>query len=185
MNTNSSKGATTILLVILILAAGYFGVYSFWNNLNSARANFDIVKTENDKLKKAQADMNAFIAKYNSNRAQAEMANRALPVGDPDVAILLDNFSKLTAESKISLLDFNVTEQGSSDESTVPNGVQPVEVTAQMVGNYESFKDFLLRMQRNLRLMDIMSVEINLDEGANDGGRTMRFTLRLRTYYQQ
>src|ERR1700752_2504094 len=95
----SFKSASSIILVITILAVGYFGVYGFWNSLSEARAAKAVSKAENDRLQKALADIQAFVSDYNGNLNQAVIAEKALPVGDPDVAELLDYYTKLVKDS--------------------------------------------------------------------------------------
>lgn len=183
----SSKSLVSILFIIIILAIGYFGTYSQWQKLGEARAGFDVSKQANDKLKKAQADSNAFISKYENNRAEAELANRALPMGHPDIPTILDSFSRLVADSGMGLGQMNIGEKqrGSATEAPVPNSVESLDVDMEVFGTYEAFNDLLLRVQRNLRLIDLVALNIGGgQEETTTQSNNLTFSLKFRTYYQ-
>jgi Tfp pilus assembly protein PilO len=182
----SSKSLIILLMVIVILAVAYFGAYSQWQTLGQTRASFDVSKEANDKLKKAQADASSFLNQYENSKDEAQLANRALPMGKPQVPILLDNFSRMVAESGLAMTQINIVEQELSAEvSAAPNSVKPIDIDAQLSGTYEAFNDLLLRTQRNLRLMDLVSFTISESQQEGNSGQSFSYTLKFRTYYQQ
>lgn len=182
----SSKSLVALLFIIVILAAAYFGAYGQWQKLGETRAAFDVSKETNEKLKKAQADASSFLAQYENSKDEAALANRALPMGKPQVPILLDNFARMVAESGLALTQINIVEEDASAElGKVPNSIKPVDIDAQMTGTYEAFRDLLLRAQRNLRIMDLLSFNIGETQQGGDSGQSFSYTLKFRTYYQQ
>jgi Tfp pilus assembly protein PilO len=182
----SSKSLIALLVGILILAAGYFA-YGQWQKLGETRAAFDMTKETNDKLKKAQADADAFLAKYESNRAQASIANRTLPLGNPDVPTLLDNFSRMVADSGLIMNQMNLIKESVNAEAdtSTPGSIKSVDIDMQVDGSYETFNDFLLRLQRNLRLSDMVSLNVSEREEDSGGNSGLTFAFKIRTYYQQ
>jgi Tfp pilus assembly protein PilO len=182
----SSKSLIALLVGVMILGAAYFA-YGQWQKLGDTRATFDVSKETNDKLKKAQADADSFLAKYESNRAQASVANRTLPLGNPDVPTLLDNFSRMVADSGLTMIQMNLIKESVNPEidTATPGSIKSVDVELSVNGTYETFNDFLLRLQRNLRLSDLVSVNISEQEQDSGGTSGLTFVLKIRTYYQQ
>lgn len=184
----SSKSLAAIVLGILILAGGYFGAYSQWQSLGEARAAFELSEQKNAELQKAQTDANAFIAKYENNREQAAKANRALPLGDADVPGILDNFSRMVAESGLNMTQINIVESGGSgDEAPAPSSIGTADIDVQMNGTYEAFNDLLLRTQRSLRLFDLVAINVgeSQQDAASSAPQNFNFSLKFRTYFQQ
>jgi Tfp pilus assembly protein PilO len=180
----STNSIVAIGMGILIMAVAYFGAYSQWTKLGEARSAFDVSKESNAKLKQAEADASAFLAKYENNLQEADLANRALPVGDARIPWLLHNFSQMVAESGLTLKEMNIVDTGSPEVQPEPHSIQPVDMDVQMTGTYEAFNDYLLRVQRNLRIVDLISMTVGKSqEVAND--RAMLFTLKFRTYFQK
>lgn len=182
----ATAGITPFILFLAFLALGYFGVYDQWNKLGEARVSYDAAKEETESLRQAQADVNRFLDEYNSTRDKAPIANRALPKGDSGVAILLDNFAKLAQESGMTLRQINIENNPDSSEAVVPspNTLQPVDFDIQVNGSFEAFREFLIKTQTNLRITDILSVNVSEDTG-EEGSTGMKYSLRLRSYYQQ
>lgn len=183
----NTKSAIVLLLGIVILAVAYFGAYSQYTNWGAVKAEHAISKEKNDKLVAAQSAANAFLAKYESNRARAEVANKVLPLGDADVPYLLGNFDQIADESGLTVRQIAVIEQPkNADEAVVPNAIKAVDLNVVVVGSYESFNNLLLRMQRNLRLVDLISVNVDIggDEEDNSNGSVLEYTLVFRAYYQ-
>lgn len=181
----SSKSIAVLILIILLLLIGYFGVYGQWTSLGEARSAYDVTKTENDRLKKAEADLNAFLSLYNQNQDEAEKANKVLPLGDSDLPNLLDMYSRISAESGLLLRTINFNDAAFDPQNPPPpQTIQSVNMNIELSGTYEAFKEFLLRVQRNLRLSDIVQINVGIDQESGDSGRTLLFTLIIRTYYQ-
>lgn len=182
----SGKSIVSFLLIIIILAIGYFGAYGQWQSLSEARAAQEVSKQENVRLKQVQADVNSFLSKYESNKEKVGEANRVLPLGDLDAPILLGNLSKLVSDSGLNLVTINLYEDVLRESQPAPNSIQSVDVELQMGGSYEAFKDFLLRLQNSRRLSDIVDLNISKDDQNRTGnGNVLDFSLTLRVYYQK
>jgi Tfp pilus assembly protein PilO len=179
--SQSTKSAVTFLMVLVILAVGYFGVYSQWSKLGDARAAFDQSKQQNELLKKTESEFRAFLTTYEANKSKAEVAERALPTGDANIPVMLDNFTRMVAESGMVLSSISFASTGVEQTTApTPQSIQTFDVDINITGSYEAFKDFLLRTQRNMRLVDILTMNIGTVEGEN----RLNFTMKLRTYYQ-
>jgi Tfp pilus assembly protein PilO len=182
----STKSLFTFILIIAIFALGYFGVYGMWTNLSDAKTNFEITQTENDKLKQAQQDLTTFINDFQKNKELASKADRTLPVGDPDLPYLLDIFAKISQETSMNLVQMNFQQRQKKDpsEQDPPNTIQYIDVNTELTGSYEAFKEFLLRVQGSLRLIDLLDVAVTAAEGEADP-RLLNFSINFRTYYQK
>jgi|GEM_PF-5158555 len=184
--TKSFKSASTIILGLVILLVGYFGVYSYWGEMGEARELKAASQTENDRLKKALADIQAFVSDYNTNLSQATIAEKALPVGDADVAELLDYYSKMVGDSGLAMIDLSMQEDTVAAAGTqAKDSIQGVDWDIQASGSFEAFKDFLMRARQGLRLTDVLGVSVGQADSESQDGRTLRYNIKLRTYYQK
>lgn len=183
----NSKGAIALVTGLVILLVGYFGAYSQYTKLSEAKTAFNVSKAANEKLVRAESDAVAFMAKYDTNRSQTQIADKALPLGDADVAILLGNMSTILGESGMNVTQMNVLDEGEVAVDENPGSIQSVDVDVQVSGSYEAFNNLLLRLQNNMRIMDLISMTVTLDEESSGSGTgsALKFTLRFRTYYQK
>jgi Tfp pilus assembly protein PilO len=180
----SFKSLSVLILIAVILGLGYFGVYGQWGKLGDARAAFDISKKQNEELKQAREQLTTFLAEYERNKDKAALADRALPKGTPGIPYLLDLYSKVVVESGLNLTSLNITDSADDNTDAAPQSIQVLDLDFDVTGTYEAYKEFLLRVQRNLRISDIISMNVTGADGATDTG-TLKFTLSLRTYYQK
>lgn len=180
---NHQKSIITTILVVLVLGIGYFGTYGQWNKLSESNSQLEVSRQKNEELAKAKSDITNFVNRFESSTELATQASRALPVGDPDTAIILDNYAKLVEGSGLNLVLMNISE---SDNTSVAadNTILPVEINMELFGSYASFENFLLKFQQNLRLSDIVSLTVDSTEEVQDG-RSLKFGIRIRTYYQK
>ncbi|MBX4188040.1 MAG: type 4a pilus biogenesis protein PilO [Candidatus Doudnabacteria bacterium] len=182
----SSKSLAAFGLIIVILAVGYFGVFGQWTNWNNANAALDVSKNQNEALLQAQEDVKTFLAEFERNKQQAEVAKKVLPIGDSDTAYLLGLYEKLATESGMNLKKFIFTEQPASvqeEAALQPQTIQPLDFGMELLGSYESFKEFLVKVQRSMRLTDIVRVDVSIDT-ENVNSNNLIFALTLRTYFQ-
>jgi hypothetical protein len=183
----SFKSAASIILVVVILLVGYFGTYDYYGKMGVARDLKASSEAENARLEKALSDIQAFVNDYNGNLSQSRMAEKALPVGDPDTAELLDYYSRLVTDSGLALIDLSMMEGSSSEESAAQarDSIQSIDWEVEASGSFESLKDYLQRVKQGLRLTDVISVSTSMADAVAQDGRLMRYSLKLRTYYQK
>lgn len=175
-------------LGLAALVVGYLYTYAQYQELGVANTELAVVEEENAKLKEAQAQVAAFLAQYNRSQSEAQKADRALPMGKPQVPELLGNFDEMARASGLNLSQFNIQESTArvtEETAPQPNSIQPLDFQAELSGTFESFKDLLLRTQNNLRLMDLVGLSLDGNSEIDGNGTALKFILRFRAYYQE
>lgn len=167
------------ILVVAILAAGYFFAAPQWSEYSQAKAQLATATIDNQNLTAAQLALQGFLDSYGKYQAQVSGVNLALPKGSEDLADLTYNIGSLASASGITLSNFTI------DESTlaklpVKNSIQAAVVSLAASGSYLALRDFVLRLESNQRIMDIM--HIMLKEGDNN---LLQYQISLQIYYQQ
>jgi Tfp pilus assembly protein PilO len=179
-----SHTTAMFIMFILILVIGYFGVYVQWNTLGQSRLTLNVTQAENDKLTKAKADVTAFLDNYQAGQGKVAMANKALPKGTADIPSILDSFSRMVGESGLNMTLFNIN-QGTPSLEPKPNTIKTIDLDIGASGTYEAFKAYLDRLQRNLRIVDVVSISVDSESGAVSSSQILKVSLKLRTYYQE
>lgn len=167
------------LLAVGILAAGYFFAAPQWSRYSLLKDQLATVKIDNQNLMNAQAALQNFLDSFNKYQAQGPGVNLALPRGGEDLANLTYNLGSLASLSSITLSNFSI------DESTLPkqpakNSIQAAIVGLSASGTYPALRDFVLRLESNQRILDIM--RITLKSGDNN---LIQSQISLRIYYQR
>ncbi|HYC79697.1 MAG TPA: type 4a pilus biogenesis protein PilO [Candidatus Binatia bacterium] len=181
------KGSASIivfLLVIVVLAAGYFGTYGQWTTLGQSQEALDVVKMENEQLLASKAEVTNFVRSMDAISSNAGLADRALPKGHPDIPTLFDYHSRTVVESGLALDLLNIRDERNPELVPPANSIQSLDIDVTVVGTYEAFNNYLLRLQRSLRISDVVSVRIGAETTVG-GAQTLKFDLTIRTYYQQ
>ena len=120
------------------------------------------------------------LARYNSiSAADIEKIRKFLPAGSALSNFLIE-VDTLVQDADIEMKDIAFTELAIS-ESADELGLQTLEVTLDIEGTYEDFRDLLSLVERNLRLIDVVGISLQPSEENNS---LMNFTLTLNTYYQ-
>lgn len=83
---------------------------------------------------------------------------------------LLVQAEQLAAQSNMALssIDFRINKDKGE-----------VVISEELSGTYENFKDFLDNLEKNLRLMDILSINISQIDKSSD----LKFNLEIRAYF--
>ncbi len=179
----ASKNIVSIVLGLLVLVGGFYLYTNLWPNYSQAKATLNVTEGENVRLTKALGSIQQFIDTYNSSAALESKANLSLPSDSPDMGNFLGNLEQLAVLSGVTLGPLQVNE---STNPGAENAIQSVEVGVSASGSYLSLKDYVLRLQRNLRLVDIYQINIISPQQTTAGGTTiLQYQIKLRTYFQQ
>ena len=94
------------------------------------------------------------------------------------VAEILSAVNDLSTKSGIELFSSSIIGQKASDASTNPYNLLPVEIG--LTGNYLGLINFLGALERNLRLVDITSVDAAVGLGNTS---VLNFIVKGNAYY--
>jgi Tfp pilus assembly protein PilO len=177
------KSIVSVILIVATIGLGYFLVWPKWQDYQNAKTALDSAKSEQDKLREAEKKLNAFLADFQSHSEDVSLLNTSLPLNKDEMYNILNNLSEITQGSGMTIGGLDIEDRPETDTlGAVKNSVQAVKVNFRVTGTYPAFKTFLLRVENNLRIMDVNSVRV---QGSTVGEENLSFTISLTTYYQQ
>jgi Tfp pilus assembly protein PilO len=178
--TVPTKSLFNVILTIACLVGGYFLYTNLYPKYTQASIQLSQAQTEHDRLSKALATTQEFIQAYRDQAKNATTANLALPNDGPDMANFINSLSELAGQSGVTLTGFQIVE---GQQAVPENTINPVDITFNASGSYLSLKDFIFRIQSNLRLTDIYHVTVSSQNSGNIP--ILQYQIKLKTYYQQ
>lgn len=176
-----SLTSTAAILVVACLAVGYFATRPAWSNYQDAQAKMSALSDTNQKLNDSLNSLESFLNSFHANSGQVSGMNLALPVKSADLTNFIASLGDMAQTSGVVLSNFSVDENNAAQtKPTALNAVQPVTVNLTASGNYSSFRDFMVRLENNLRLLDINHITLKADQ---DG--LLEYQISFKTYYQK
>src|SRR3989344_8466703 len=163
-STITSKIWVGIGIAAACLVVGYFFTNKTFENYSKAQAVLVQSKTSNQQLKDALAMTDEFLANFQAKAKDAQLLNLALPAHSSDMSNFVTNLGSMAQQSGVALSGFQVTEASTKNASN--NIIQPVVIRMSAEGSYPSVEDFVLRLERNLRIIDITQITLQADQNA-------------------
>jgi Tfp pilus assembly protein PilO len=128
---------------------------------------------------------------YEASKKNIEKIGYVLP-SDEDTPNLIVQLEALAFAGGLVLegMSFTVAveekvgraQQARTQAEVVPEKYQTLTIDLSLIGTYSAFKAFLKSLEKNIRLMDIISVSFSGEE--QEDMEVFNFSLKLRTYYQ-
>lgn len=146
------------------------------------------IKVERDDYKNALDDADRIIARRNELeqlKNQISSTNEAyldkfLPNNVDSVRLIVEIKDIVEAKAGLVLQDITVSgEEEALASALEAEGFSSTELTLLVRGDYFAFKSLLADLERNLRIVDVIDLQINVD--AATGAQT--YTVVLRTYW--
>ncbi len=182
--TNASLQSSTLRLIFLglvCLAVGFFALKPQWGVYNERRAALAVAQEENDKYKKSLESVQNFLRDYDQHNTDVTTTNLALPVKNVDAGNFVSSLGDLARASGITLSSLQINPTTTAiDKAPAPNSIQTQGINFMASGSYPAFKDFVLRLENHLRLVDIKRVTLKEDDSG-----LIEYQIELTTYYQQ
>jgi Tfp pilus assembly protein PilO len=178
-NSLQSKIILGLILIIGCFAVAYFFMTPQWTRYSQAQATLKAKQAESMQLNQALNSLQAFVATFNDHQKDLAKVNLALPAGSSDLPNMLTSLSTLAQASGLTLSNFTL-EQGTGSEKPAPaNTIQTARINMTATGSFESFKDFMVRLETDLRITDVDHVTIKAENSQ------IQYDITLRTYYQK
>jgi Tfp pilus assembly protein PilO len=177
-----NKNLVSVGLIIICSATAFYLYSSIWPEYNDAKAQKSQQQSENARLNEALASIQSFIEDYEEVSNDAKGADLFLPHNHPDLANFINNLSELAQASGVTLAGFQIGER--EPQRAIENSIQVVEISFNSSGSYLSLRDFISRLQTNLRLIDIQTISISTAQ-EGEGTPILEFQVKLKIYYQQ
>lgn len=184
------------LLTPLAIIAVCVGMYFLYITPGAIEVNALVnQKNEyNDVLQKAKeltTKRDELSTSYNSiSAADIERLNKIIPAKF-DPVVMAHDLSAIASQNKLIFADFKTASASDGDRSIVvdPQSALPYKITQisfKVVGQYSDFLRFLNSAEMNLRLLDVVGLDI-IPNGATDkaNDNSMQFILLVNTYSLQ
>jgi hypothetical protein len=178
---SQTKSILSAVLVLVAIALGYFGVMPRWTVYKDAQASRLLAQQENDKVKQGQAKLNSFLAEYKKHAEDAKTLNEALPLNQAAIYNVLNNLDTLSRQAGVTLTTLSTKDASGSDQlGAKPNTIYAIDIAISGSAFYPTFKDFLLKLEDNLRIIDVNTLSIEQTDS-----KPGTFSINFKTYYQK
>src|SRR3990167_3278504 len=156
-----SRSLIMVLAVIACLILAYFFLFPNYSRLNDNKQLVAQAEVESEKLKQAESDLNNFLKDYEDLKKEREVVQMALPAKDFSLPFLLANMEELVKSSGLTVSTINIKEADQTKQ-VADNAVDYKDLEIQVNGSYAGFKNFLLLMESNLRIMDLQQINFQV-----------------------
>jgi Tfp pilus assembly protein PilO len=177
-----SRVLSGTIIVLICIVLGYFVTTPLWNKYKVAKSELTTAEMQNEQLRETLAQVQIFLGTFQNNQENVAIAGLALP-SHIDYANFMSSFGDLANASGIALQDFNVNNiaVAAAVEAPKNNAIQSQRISFIASGSYPSFKDFILRLENHLRLIDIERITV----ASNETSGLLEFQVYIKTYYQR
>lgn len=172
--------STLAVLVIVSVAVAYFLLVPEVSKLGSNQRTLTSAKAQNQEFLRTSSDLQTFLGKYESLSNKVEITSSALPARNPDVPILIGSLEELAKLSGLTLISIGVDENPERDKIIPQLSLAELQIQLSVSGSYPAFKDYLLRLENHLRLVDVQELNFKFEEGTNATYRVI-----LTAHYQK
>lgn len=173
-----------LILILGCIVGGYMIMTNFWPAYNDTKALQSQAEAESARLNKSLSSVQTFLNTYRDEEKNAARLNLALPNGNADMANFVSSLPQLASASGIVLTNFQVSDT-EDDEDQLMYGIVSVDLSLSLAGTYLSFKDFMLRLEKHLRIVDVSNVSLSSGSNTGSASLSLLYQVRLKTYYQK
>lgn len=170
----------SILLIILIIAGGYFLWWPKYQQFEDLRIK---VTNKTERIRQEEeyfVELDALSKKLAEYEPELEKINSALPLElNPSIPALFNFVQKKGSENGLILKDINL-EKVSLKTPVESEKVQNIVFTILVSGSYSSLKNFLAAIYNNERLIEVEKISFSEPKEAAKG--IFDFTLQLKAH---
>ena len=182
-----TSGVIVPALIMGAIAAGYFLVWPQYVALNKSKSDLVVKQGAVADRKTAMSRVKGLITDLEKKRQSLSAMDEGLPAS-PDLPSLLVNIEYLASQSGMALENLQIAgsstgpsnPSGQSKKQDSSTGIITIDLTVN--GQYPQLQALILNIERNLRLLDIKS--INFAQPSGETG-TRSYALQFMTYYQK
>jgi len=182
-----TSGVIVPALIMGAIAAGYFLVWPQYVALNKSKSDLVVKQGAVADRKTAMSSVKGLITDLEKKRQSLSAMDEGLPAS-PDLPSLLVNIEYLASQSGMALENLQIAgsstgpsnPSGQSKKQDSSTGIITIDLTVN--GQYPQLQALILNIERNLRLLDIKS--INFAQPSGETG-TRSYALQFMTYYQK
>lgn len=175
-----SKNLIGAFVVGLALFAAWLFVWGKWQTVQALRetliAREAMVAERQDALDNLQSEFDKFDEKLSGD--SAEKFSAMVPV-QRETAEIISTIDTITTGTGMSLIELDIREESRSRRGQKKEATEEVTINIELEGSYASFKSFLGQLERNVRLMNVESLDI--DQGNIPG--VQLYSVEIKTVF--
>ena len=173
----------TILLIAITAGAVTFVVMPQWQKISETRAAIEQLQALHEELTRLAATRDTLIADYNTiAEADLEKLKNIAPANSRTTDVLTD-FEELARRNSLIIGQIDFMNDKVPTAALAAPGAQrygTIPVTFSIRGNYESFREFLIAAEHDLRVFDTDEIIF-----ASAQGKEATISLKGRIYFRR
>lgn len=193
------KFITPIILVVLAIGGFLLFVGPLYGDINTLKGQVASYSEALDNAKTLESERDRLTAKYNAvDPENLSKIEKFLPDGVDNIRLILEIekvalvYGMVLKDVRYDIVRKSDTEDGSE---VVPGGQAQIEkakgygtweMSFSVQGTYNNFVNFLKDLERNLRIVDVSSIQFSSDTntGANPNfAEVYKYGLKIKTYW--
>jgi len=164
--------ALTLLVVAIIIALGYFLIYSEIQNLKNTNIELDAKKQENLELSQKLTNLQMLKNAFASNATQSTTLSLALPQTNM-MAEIIESLRVMAQDSVVEIISIKQSPQVEGKTQTFTS------VDISFEGSYQSFRSFLQNIESNIRYAVPTKINISHNQNVSGGESYLKGTMSL------
>ena len=171
-----------VLIIIGLIAGGYFIIWPEYQEFKQKKQEVDFTDEEFRAKEEYLLNIENNLKELSKYEEEVSKINSALP-SDPSIAALVNYFQKESSQNGLILKEINVS--GLFNQAETQSKIEKMPFSLTVSGSYSSFKNFVLAVYKNTRLIEIKSIKFSSAfEGTEKGPKAkdlFDFSLEVET----
>ncbi len=169
-------GSVVLLLIAILVGAGYLVIKPKLDNWKAMKTEAQIVREQAENDRQYYSGLSRSVS---ASESIDQTALSKLDVALPRKPLLTDLMVELGHLAKLSGVTMNSISFEAAKNNLAVSGLQSVNLSMTLEANgYQSLKNFMKSLERNLRILEITNVSFSSSEKG-----TLTFTLTAKVFY--
>lgn len=167
------------LVFLVSVAVGFIVVWPEWKMVNELKGEKVLQEGALEDIKDTIANINELSNKYDKSEEDIDKLAIAIPP-TPQIPELLIQVEELVKKNGLILGNIDFSVEGAKGEGLSQDEVGIIAINVSVEGTYAGLKNILNDIEKNIRLMDVVSVsfsKIDKETGFSS------YSISLKTYY--
>lgn len=167
------------LVFLVSVAVGFIVVWPEWKMVNELKGERVLQEGSLEDIKDTIANINELSNKYDKSEEDINKLAIAIPP-TPQIPELLIQVEELVKKNGLILGNIDFSVEGAKGEGLSQDEVGIIAINVSVEGTYAGLKNILNDIEKNIRLMDVVSVsfsKIDKETGFSS------YSISLKTYY--
>lgn len=187
---DKKKLIISIIILTAIVLIVIFLILPQWARIKGLKSEIDNLKAELSQKTELLEKINDMISKYNELVSKVQKLDLTIPKEQekPELIVQIESLAKengLIVES----LAFKEVNQKEGEAARY----KILNISLGLSGTYQAFKNFLIALEQNIRIMDVQMINFSVPEKVvapgllpqpEKLGNELKFNIELNTYYQ-